>query len=173
LLQTIWQTIFSYRIDSREKRRYRTISQPNRPIFKTRISTESDASPKRADPDSRWSGRIYTRPPPDRSCEPRYPAHRVTIHHVYNNFLAPTLELKVPGLLVSLPQSVGGAKTSRWHASGTLRMQRASNLRTSPRNPKFARGDFVESQKVANKLSLAWGWMLTPPLGGDKPNSMS
>jgi len=35
LLQTIWRTIFPYRIDSRQKRRYRTISRPYRPIFKT------------------------------------------------------------------------------------------------------------------------------------------
>ena len=35
LLQTIWWTISAYRIDSRQKRRYWTISLPTRPIFKT------------------------------------------------------------------------------------------------------------------------------------------
>jgi len=35
LLQTLWRTIFPYRIGSRQKRLYRTISRMTRPIFKT------------------------------------------------------------------------------------------------------------------------------------------
>jgi len=35
LLQTIWRTIFPYRIGNRQKKRYRPISRPTRPIFKT------------------------------------------------------------------------------------------------------------------------------------------
>ena len=35
MLQTIWRTISLHRIGSKQKRRYQTISQPTRPIFKT------------------------------------------------------------------------------------------------------------------------------------------
>ena len=34
-MQTIWRTISPFRISNRQKRRYRTISRPTRPIFKT------------------------------------------------------------------------------------------------------------------------------------------
>jgi len=37
LLQMIWRTIFSYRIGSRQKRRYQMISRSTRTIFKTGI----------------------------------------------------------------------------------------------------------------------------------------
>ena len=41
LLQTIWRTISPYRIGSRQKKRYRTIS---RPIFKTGVMTAGISS---------------------------------------------------------------------------------------------------------------------------------